>query len=212
MTTAQIERSDLTASLRRDCRRAFGENELRSSDSSGSGLGAIQSWLMQRGTSSCYLVQVAILLNHRLLVHGDCANVLLACPPEDPMSVLRWFADSHLDYLEQKIILQPGPRHNRDVALKQLEDLAGDVVDIEDLEVITDARNALEEGDDVLFVGMHLARELAHKCDLSSFIRDFGKDINTPLIWAQEAVRKLLELLEKQKEDDSKIIERGHDT
>jgi hypothetical protein len=126
-------------------------------------------------------------LQSKVIVHGDAANIVIS-NPYPHLCALRYLTDYPYDFLEPRIILQPPQPLDRLVALAQLCDVLEHTNDQTQIDAIQTARLELLQDRPIPLVQADISDIL------STLQNPFAQSISPPLIWAQEAASRILEL------------------
>lgn len=172
-----------------------------------------------------YLTEIIVGVNGTLIAHGDIDASIFSCfgKYNDPLQVVSWVANSGVaNYLVSKATMGMTTQHTEgmtkrfdaDVAIWEMEDRIKDRLDeieedeTNDLDEIDDAeiaawRKAIRSvgGDPWEMVRLQLYDDLSDAgcSDAGEMIWNIGLVPASRLYYAQAACRKLLELLEKEK-------------
>lgn len=150
-------------------------------------------WLLKRPSTTMYLAEVVVLYGPRLLVHGDIPDVLFARFSGKYEEILSWVASSELDYLSSKVLTE-SHKFDAELAKQDLQDMLEECKgeDYEEcwkkqIEHVID----LFDLDNTEYGLMNAYDGLAGYEEFSSV----GQVVNSDIIWCQEMVRRLLELM-----------------
>jgi len=138
-----------------------------------------------------YGCEIVHLLRSRVLVHGDIQAVLFA--PSSPLSAraaVSYVANSHLDYISEKVITGERWQWHPEVAVYDIDDFLQE-------EESADVRRRLGELAKRLHNGEYFTAQIFYE-ELATFGSHewtFGRVVNSDIIWAWRAVVKLDQLL-----------------
>jgi hypothetical protein len=154
-------------------------------------------WVVRNPTSTNYLGEVVLLYGPRVLVHGDCPDVLFARYSGGCEDILLWVANSEIDYLSRKVLTQK-EEYDVDIAEQDLQDILDDWRKDKDM----GGDDRMHELENLVENAHYLVcdqQELAHAVDTAGFdpeeFTHVGSVVCSDIIWAQEMVKKLLELI-----------------
>lgn len=130
-------------------------------------------------------------MRSRLLVHGDIQAVLFA--PTSPLSAreaVSYVANSHLDYISEKVITGERWQWNAEVAVHDIDSFISEEESAEVRQRLGELAKRLHNGE--YFTEQLFYEELA---TFGSHEWTFGRVVNSDIIWAWRAVWKLDQLL-----------------
>jgi hypothetical protein len=159
-----------------------------------------KSWIIRNTKNSAYWVEIVILAGEKILAHGDINAIILSSNLKDKNAkeIINWAATSHISYLQEKALIGMGligvTVTDIEVAMYHLNEL----LEIIPRKNIPDIRNAIDDLNRDNFSPSDIRNNLYNTGIDPEFIHDIGKVVSPRVIYAHEATKKLVSLLEEK--------------
>lgn len=172
-------------------------------------------WLLKGNHGITFWVEIVVLSNSKLLVHGDIDAVIFAYGGKSytPAQLVQWIGSSNLAYAKEKASIGIGHQVveevDTDLAIWELCQLIDDAVEYEDKSLISNrhhieaAIERLQHGENVDVVAFDLYDEGIDP----ELVGSLGRIVSARVVYAHAAVKKLDFLLRKQDDNERRHSE-----
>ena len=157
--------------------------------------------VVRREGSGLYATEIRILSCNRVIVHGDIAPTIFACPYKDIVRVCEWIGESHASYITSKV--REGERRHDAGYTIDLDEAKRDLAELrEEQEWSSSDLEAIETA--IMYV-RHGDAEMAQRT-IAEGVRDgfeiaphIGRVVEARVHFAQAAARRACALLTSER-------------